>query len=134
MDYKELMKYTKDLIILYAEDDEMTATINEDFFKVLFKDVISVSNGLDAVREYEDDKNKFDLIFLDIEMPIMNGIEASSIIKKSNENQKIIFFTAFDDIEYLQNALKIGVNEYILKPLDEDEFIEKICKLMRKKC
>ena len=132
MDYRELIKYTKDLTILYAEDDEMTAMINEDFFKVLFKNVVSVSNGLDAVREYEENRNKIDLVILDIEMPLMNGLEASKKIKLIEPNQKIIFLTAFDEIEYLRTALEIKASEYILKPLDENEFFEKIYGLVKK--
>ena len=132
MDYKELMKYTQKITVLYAEDEEEVALINEDFFKVLFKDVVSVSNGLDAVREYEEHKNKFDLIILDIEMPIMNGFEAGKKIRLINPNQKIIFFTGFDNIKYIQEALELGGNEYMLKPFDENEFIEKIYNLVIK--
>ena len=130
MGYKELMKYTKNLTILYAEDDEMTAMINEDFFKVIFKNVISVSNGLDAIQEYKD--KKFDLIFLDIEMPLMNGLDVGREIKQMDSEQKIIFLTAFDEIDYLKTALDIKADEYLLKPLDEDEFFEKIYGLVKK--
>jgi len=112
MGYKELMKYTKNLTILYAEDDEMTAMINEDFFKVIFKNVISVSNGLDAIQEYKD--KKFDLIFLDIEMPLMNGLDVGREIKQMDSEQKIIFLTAFDEIDYLKTALDIKADEYLL--------------------
>ena len=128
MSYKELIKYTKELKILYAEDDEITAGIIEDLFKVLFKEVTSVGNGLDAVREFE--RNKFDLIFLDIEMPIMNGLKAGEEIKKINPKQKVIFLTAFDEVDYLTDAMEIEADEFILKPLDEEEFLEKIYDLV----
>ena len=129
MDYKNLMKFTKELTVLYAEDDEVTADIIEDFFKIIFKKVISVSNGLDAVEEYRN--HKIDLVILDIEMPLMNGIDACKKIKEIKKEQKIIFLTAFDEIDYLKSALDVKVDEYLLKPLDEDEFLEKIYDLIK---
>ena len=127
MIYKELAKYTKDLILLYAEDDVVIAEINEDLFKLLFKEVVLVHNGLEAIKEYEN--KKFDLVILDIEMPLMNGLDAGKKIRLIEPNQKIIFLTAFDEIEYLKTALDIRANEYILKPLKIDEFLEKIYNL-----
>ena len=82
----------------------------------------------------EQENNKFDLIILDIEMPIMNGFEAGKKIRLINPNQKIIFFTGFDNEKYIQEALELGGNEYMLKPFDENEFIEKIYNLVIKKC
>jgi len=129
MDYKNLITYTKDLTILYAEDDKKTNNIINNLLLVLFKKVISVENGLQAIEKYE--KEKFDLVILDIEMPMMNGIQAGSQIKRINQKQKLMFLTAFDEISYLTDALKMQANEYILKPLNEAEFLEKIYKILK---
>jgi YesN/AraC family two-component response regulator len=128
MDYKKLIKYTKDLTVLYAEDEEEIALINEDFFKVLFKEVISVSNGLDAVREFE--MKNFDLIILDIEIPLMNGVDISKKIREKNIKQKIIFLSAFEKEEYFKEIINLGDADFIGKPLNENEFFEKIYNLI----
>ena len=130
MNYQELMKYTKDLTVLYAEDDEMTAKVIEFFLKNIFKNVTLVLNGIEAIKKFQE--KKYDLILLDIEMPLMNGLEVAEEIKKVNINQKIIFFTAFDEINYLKTALDIKADDYIFKPLDEEEFVEKIYKVVKK--
>lgn len=66
---------------------------------------------------------KADLILLDIEMPVMNGIEAAKKIKKHLSDCIIIFLTAYDVFEYALGAIKLGADEYLLKPASDEEVI-----------
>lgn len=73
---------------------------------------------------------KPDLIFMDIKMPVMDGIEATEIIKKESKDTKVIVLTAYDDFKYAQRALKSGVEDYILKPArpgDILSIVDKYC-------
>ncbi|GAB3796121.1 response regulator transcription factor [Virgibacillus kimchii] len=82
------------------------------------------SNGMEAIALCE--KQIFDVAILDIRMPVMNGIEAARTIQSRFKQTKILILTTFDDSEYVMDALKIGVNGYILKDGDTDLLIRSI--------
>jgi DNA-binding NarL/FixJ family response regulator len=69
---------------------------------------------------------KIDLILMDIEMPIMNGIRATEIIKKNNPEIKVVVITVYDDDDYIFNAIKAGADSYILKETKAEKIYETI--------
>lgn len=79
-------------------------------------------NGREAIEF--DMKLNPDIIFMDIKMPGIDGIKASEIIKKQNENKVIIMLTAYDDFDLIHKALTLGVNDYILKPIKREKLLE----------
>ncbi|MCF7560597.1 response regulator transcription factor [Sabulilitoribacter multivorans] len=86
------------------------------FFKSLsFK--FSAANGSDLLRKLEDNHN-LDLILMDIEMPILNGIEATEVVKQKYPHIKIIMLTVFDNDENIFNAIKAGADGYLLKEIN----------------
>ncbi|MEJ5228344.1 response regulator [Thermodesulfovibrio sp.] len=72
------------------------------------------------------------LIILDIRMPEMNGLEFLRLIKKINPTTEVIMLTAYGDVKYVEEAMKEGALEYIIKPIDIRELIIKIEKLREK--
>ena len=112
--------------ILLAEDQVMVRQglkmmiETDDELKV----VGEASNGKEAVDLCE--KQFFDMVILDIRMPVMDGIEAAKIIQSRWKQTKILILTTFDHNEYVMDALKIGVNGYILKNADTDSLIRSI--------
>ena len=86
------------------------------FFKDLdFK--FSALNGSDLLIKLESNHN-IDLILMDIEMPILNGIEATEIVKHKYPHIKIIMLTVFDNDENIFNAIKAGADGYLLKDVN----------------
>ncbi len=77
----------------------------------------SANNGKEIIQKLEQDKN-IDVVLMDIEMPIMNGIEATLEIKKRYPQIKIIMLTVFDNDENIFNAIKAGADGYLLKEVD----------------
>ena len=77
-------------------------------------------NGMEALQELSKYYNKFDLVLMDIEMPIMNGYEATKKIRTNREFDElpIIAVTGLNEPEDTNKMIKIGMNGYILKPLD----------------
>ena len=77
----------------------------------------SAMNGQDLTRKLEDNHN-IDLILMDIEMPVINGIEATAQVKQKYPHIKIIMLTVFDNDENIFNAIKAGADGYLLKEIN----------------
>lgn len=110
----------KKIKILIAEDVEE----NREFLKILFEvcpsiKVITAENGLEALKILE--KNKFDFIFLDIQMPIMDGVETLKNIKENEKLKNIptIALTAQAILGDKEKYLPYGFDFYITKPINE---------------
>lgn len=85
-------------------------------------EIIEAANGQDAVSQAA--LMKPDVILMDIQMPGLNGIEASKIIKKIIPETKIVFLTAYNQFEYAHEAIKLGVEDFLIKPATNDRFKE----------
>ena len=83
------------------------------FFEEL-KFKFSAINGSDLLLKLEDNFH-IDLILMDIEMPVLNGIESTQIIKQKYPHIKIVMLTAFDNDEHIFNAIQAGADGYLLK-------------------
>lgn len=118
--------------ILVAEDDEINYLLLTKMLTPYNNlEIVRAKNGQEAVNIFAND-NSFDLIFLDIKMPIMNGFEAFEHIKKTNTSIPIIAQTAFssnDDIEIIN---KTGFTDYILKPINRETLFDLINKYLNK--
>ena len=124
LDYNELFNTylqfkERKIRILIAEDAEET----RDFLKVLLEtpliEVTCVENGLEALNILKTEK--FDLVFLDISMPVMDGVQAVTTIK-SNDNFKdlpVVALTAHAIIGYKEKYLNCGFDAYITKPIND---------------
>lgn len=93
------------------------------FSDITVKDV--AQNGQEALQILEKN-HSVDLILMDIEMPVMNGIEATEIIKQKYPQIKIVMITVFDDDQYIFNAIKAGADSYILKETKAEKIYEAI--------
>ena len=83
------------------------------------------NNGFDAIRQLGD--RKPDVLFLDIEMPEMNGLELAEIVRNANTDVQIVFVTAYD-----QNAISAfdrAAFDYLLKPLEANRLAKTIARL-----
>jgi two-component system response regulator YesN len=87
-------------------------------------------SGNEVLRQAE--AHQPDLIFMDIRMPGMNGIEASSIIKKKSPNTMICIVTAFDEFQYAKQAIDNHIDYFLLKPVDLSE-LERVIKECRER-
>ncbi|MFI1772074.1 response regulator [Thalassobellus citreus] len=94
------------------------------FFENL-KISFSVLNGSDLLNKLEENHN-IDLILMDIEMPILNGIETTEIVKQKYPHIKIIMLTVFDNDENIFNAIKAGADGYLLKEVNAKDLYEGI--------
>ena len=117
----------KKLKLLYVEDED---GIRDTFSLMLgrFVDEIFVAqNGEEGLELFKN--NDVDLIISDIRMPKMNGLEMISEIKKLNNSIPTLFTTAFGESEYLKEAIEVGVDGYLIKPIDRNKLVLKLNKI-----
>ncbi len=120
----------KKLNILLIEDNiieimKMKRIVSFSEFK---HNIVEANNGEEALNILENKNNLPDLIFLDLNMPKINGIEFLSILKGSNDLKQIptVILTTSDNQKDLEECYKIGISGYILKPLKYEDYVEKI--------
>ena len=88
-----------------------------------------LKNGQEAI-EFVHDEN-IDLIITDISMPRMNGIEFIREVRKHNKSIKVIFLTGYREFEYAVEGIKLGVEDYLLKPIDPKELKKVLIKIKK---
>ena len=108
------------LKILIAEDDEPSEMLLATFVKTLGKEIIKVQNGIDAVEACRNNPD-LDLVLMDIQMPKMNGYDATRNIRQFNKDVVIIAETAYGLAGDREKAIEAGCNDYISKPINNNE-------------
>lgn len=113
--------------IAVAEDNHFLAKSIEE--KISFFEELNLKfigrNGAELIGKLEMDSN-VDVILMDIQMPEMDGITATELIKFKHPQIKIIMLTVFDDDENIYNAIKAGANGYLLKDIDPEALLKGI--------
>lgn len=94
------------------------------------KNVYEAANGLELLELLEKLETLPDIILLDIQMPVMDGIEALKRIKKRYPAQKVIILTMEDDEQFIMYMISAGVNGYLLKDAEPDELESAMQKVM----
>lgn len=120
----------KNMNILYVEDEEELRETYQEILSMLVNKVFIAKDGKDALEIFEANSTNIDLIISDIRMPNIDGIEFATMIKEKAPQIPIILTTAFSDTSYLLKAIKIGVSDYVLKPISVENIIESIYKVM----
>lgn len=109
------IKTLKNLSILYIEDEKQIRDRLADTLRLFFKTVYPFSNAEDALEFYN--QNKVDIILSDISLEQLNGIELAKLIRKENKKIPIILLSAHTNTEYLLEASKLKLVEYLTKPI-----------------
>jgi signal transduction histidine kinase/CheY-like chemotaxis protein len=122
------VKKLEGLKVLVAEDNKMNQFYIKQLLNNLKVEVDIAENGEEAVEIYQNSNYKYDLILMDMHMPVMNGFDAITKIKKSNEYslKKVPIVVCSADVfpEARKNAIVAGVDFYLTKPLHEDAIKE----------
>jgi PAS domain S-box-containing protein len=125
---KKEIKNLKGLKVLVAEDNTMNQFYIRQLLNNLNVEVDIAENGEEAVEKYQNSKDEYDLILMDMHMPVLNGFEAILKIRKSHEysHKKVPIVVCSADVfpESRKNAIKAGIDFYLTKPLHEDAIKE----------
>ena len=120
-------KKKEDVQILLVDDNQSSQmAVKKLFTSKGFKNSTTASNGLEAIQLVE--KNNFDIIFIDVCMPIMDGIEAITKIKQIPGKKKcpIIAISAMDTDKVLYDCKNAGANDFMSLPANIFDYVEKI--------
>lgn len=116
--------------ILLVEDDEK---LNKLFYTVLSKQGFNIYSAHDGVEAFDImEKNHVDLIISDIMMPNMDGYEFTESIREFDAEIPILMITAKDDFSSKQKSFLIGIDDYMVKPIDVNEMILRVNALLRR--
>ncbi|MDZ7817863.1 MAG: response regulator transcription factor [Aliarcobacter sp.] len=133
MNYGLLKKYTKNLNILFVEDDTDFRKEFSELLLDIFPKVTTAVDGLDALNKYkelyESTNSYYDLIISDIKMPNLDGVELIDSIYKIKEDQLVIILSARNEFNYLLPLVNLGIHQFFTKPIDFSTFLEDIYKL-----
>jgi len=110
--------------ILYVEDETNIREMLTRFLQRFCKELYVAKDGQEGLELYKE--HHPDIVISDIRMPKMNGLDMSRAIKEIKHSQLILLLSAHSDSEFLYEAINIGVDAYILKPVDLDLVKEKI--------
>jgi len=130
LDIKEIIKYTKNLKLLYVEDNDNSRDATMMILEEFFGEITIAKNGEDGLEKFNN--NEFDLIITDVNMPKMNGLDMVSKIKKENPNILVLILSAYNESDYFMDSIKIGVEGYLLKPIDIEQFLVVLNKITSK--
>src|SRR5699024_8845432 len=116
--------------ILIVEDDENLSLLYQTAIKNEHFEVFPAANGIEALEIL--DKQFIDMIISDIMMPAIDGYELAESLRDTNYTQPILFITAKDSFEDKKRGFTIGVDDYMVKPIDVKEMILRVEALLRR--
>lgn len=109
----------------FIERDGIIFLINKFTFDLDIKECNDGEEALEYIKE-----NPIDILFTDVKMPFMDGLELSRNAKILYPHLKIVIFSGFGEFEYAKKAINLGVSDYILKPINQLEFKKTIEKVI----
>jgi len=127
---KQALKYPQPLSVLYVEDNQEVRKSTAEMLALFFRQVDVVKNGLCGIESYkkyfQSHKEHYDIVFTDIKMPKINGLELSRMILEENPKQHIVVISAHNEAHYLLELINIGIVNFVLKPIDFRQFKAKV--------
>ena len=112
---QDVIRLGAKLDILYVEDDKALLQETSNILEKIFKRVDTARSGAEGLLKFT--QNHYDLVITDIEMPDLNGLEMSQKIKEIDSQVPIVVISAYSNSSYLIEAINIGINYYVLKPI-----------------
>ncbi len=123
MNFSDIHHYAKKLSVLYVEDDaDIRASIGR-LLENFFLKVDVATDGNEGLERYKAmlEQHRYDLVISDVSLPHLNGLEMARSIRQCHDEQFIILITAYNESEFFIDAIKAGINSYLLKPIKTDE-------------
>ena len=115
--------------ILYAEDDFLTREVVAERLENEGYSVVLAKNGKEAWTEFQ--KDSFNAVILDVDMPIYNGYEVAGLIQSENLQVPLIFYSSLANVDNIKQGFNNGAKVYIVKSGDMEELVIKLNSVLR---
>ena len=112
------------------DDDEMVADVGEQILNNLGYDVVKADSGKQAIKVYKENRDRIDMVILDMIMPEMSGGEIYDRLKRINPKVKVLLSSGYSIDGQASKILKQGCNGFIQKPFNMSELLEKIRQIL----
>jgi DNA-binding response OmpR family regulator len=126
---EEIARACKNLKIAAIDDDFVIQELIKNTFKHIGTEVLSYSDGSDFMHVIEEEP--FDLIFLDLMMPIKDGFDVLKELKNRDIRVPVIVLSAVTQRETVIRAFQMGIKSYITKPLKPEDLLVKTMEILR---
>ncbi len=127
---EEISSFCKTLNLLYVVKDKNNEDNNLEYFKNFFNEVALIDNGIDALKEFGE--NKFSIIISDIDIDGINGFELIEKIKNINKNIVTMIYSQNDDKESFLKTIYLKIDGYLMPPFNTNNFLEILSKSIEK--
>ena len=116
-----------DLVVLAVDDDKINRMLLKSMLKKsgIVKEIVEAENGSDAIDALKS-RDDIDLVLLDIIMPIMSGLEMLQVAREDSNLRQVPIIMLTTDETKKGEALELGANDFLMKPIRKDELIAKI--------
>lgn len=126
LNIKELKESAQGIKVLYVEDDNDLRVNTARLLGTFFDEVQTAANGSEGLDLFRS--QTYDIVLTDINMPVMNGVKMTEKIKHIDRKAIVIVVSAHDESAYLLDLINLGVDFFVLKPLDLQVFLETLNK------
>ncbi|SFD27299.1 DNA-binding response regulator, OmpR family, contains REC and winged-helix (wHTH) domain [Chitinophaga sp. CF118] len=123
------MKYK----ILLVEDEADLGNVVKQYLELMDFEVDWQQNGRIALDVFEKTPEAYHILLIDVNLPGLNGFELAEQVVKTNNNVPFLFLTARGEKTDRLNGLKIGADDYVVKPFDVDELVLRIRNIIKRK-
>lgn len=120
----KMEKINSEVTILIAEDEELNFLLIRELLRPFKFKIVHASNGVEAVSAVSE--SEFDLVLMDLKMPVMDGFEATKIIKELKPKLEVIALTAYSLEADKQRAIDCGCSDVIVKPIQKEDLYGKL--------
>ena len=120
----------KNRVFLITEDEEVNFFYLQTLLKKTSARVLRAKNGQEAVEIIAQNNHTIDLILMDINMPVMDGYEATRVIKSLHPHIPIVAQTAYTYSEDREKCMRAGFNEYLAKPIRKRVLLDLLSSLL----
>lgn len=127
---RNMMNTTKTLKVLFVEDENASREALTQFMSVFFDVIIEAYDGEDGWNKFNSDD--FDLVITDINMPKVNGLELTSMIREVKPHLPVLIVSAHRETDFFLQSIKLNVDGYILKPFEMDQFLSVLSKVVHR--
>ncbi len=110
-----------DISVLYAEDDEATREEVGLFLNRRVRTLVTAANGQEGLQRFREERP--DVVVTDIRMPVMDGLQMARIMRSEDRGTLIVVTTAHSDVSSMLEAIDIGVDQYVIKPIETGKLL-----------